>query len=100
RGDLTKVGVTAFVDEDEPPIDVLEIPPEVERQQIDRLRLVRAGRDDGAARAALQRLTETARTDENLVLPLVDCARASCTEGEVVGALREVFGDYTETPRF
>ncbi|HEX6330585.1 MAG TPA: methylmalonyl-CoA mutase family protein [Actinomycetota bacterium] len=100
RGDLTKVGVTAFVEEAESPIDVLEIPPEVERQQVERIRRVRASRDDGAARAALRRLIEAAGTDENLVEPLVACARALCTEGEIVGALREVFGDYTETPRF
>jgi len=35
-----------------------------------------------------------------LVEPLVDCARALCTEGEIVDALRTVFGSYTETPRF
>ncbi len=40
------------------------------------------------------------RTDANLVEPLVDCARALCTEGEIVEALRTVFGSYTETPRF
>jgi methylmalonyl-CoA mutase N-terminal domain/subunit len=32
--------------------------------------------------------------------PLIDCARAMCTEGEIVGALRSVFGEYRETPRF
>jgi methylmalonyl-CoA mutase N-terminal domain/subunit len=31
---------------------------------------------------------------------LIECARAYCTEGEIVGALREVFGEYVETPRF
>ena len=35
-----------------------------------------------------------------LVEPLVDCARALCTEGEIIDALRAVFGSYTETPRF
>jgi methylmalonyl-CoA mutase N-terminal domain/subunit len=100
RGDLTKVGVTAFVEESEPPIDVLEIPPEVELEQIERVRRVRAERDEGAARTALDRLGAAAATDENLVDPLVECARVDCTEGEIVGALREVFGSYTETPRF
>jgi methylmalonyl-CoA mutase N-terminal domain/subunit len=31
---------------------------------------------------------------------LIDCARARCTEGEIVAALAQVFGDYLETPRF
>jgi methylmalonyl-CoA mutase N-terminal domain/subunit len=43
---------------------------------------------------------ELARTDANLIEPLVDCARALCTEGEIVDALRGVFGTYTEVPRF
>lgn len=45
-------------------------------------------------------MVETARSDENLVPPLVECARAACTQGEIVEALRGVFGGYTETPRF
>jgi methylmalonyl-CoA mutase N-terminal domain/subunit len=100
RGDLVKVGMNRFVEEGEPPIEVLEISPEAERSQIERTRAVRARRDEGAARGALDRLAELATTEANLVEPLVDCARASCTEGEIVAALRDVFGDYTETPRF
>jgi methylmalonyl-CoA mutase, N-terminal domain len=100
RGDLVKVGVTRYVEEGEEPIDVLEIPPEVEVQQIERVRAVRGERDSGAASSALDRLTELAATDANLVEPLVDCARAMCTEGEIVTALRTVFGEYLETPRF
>ena len=61
---------------------------------------MRSDRDGPEAEAALARLGAAARTDENLIEPLVDCARAYCTEGEIVGTLREVFGGYTETPRF
>jgi methylmalonyl-CoA mutase N-terminal domain/subunit len=100
RGDLVKVGVTRFVEEGEEPIDVLEIPPEVETKQIERVRAVRAARDAAGATAALDRLTGLAATDANLVEPLVDCARAMCTQGEIVAALRPVFGEYLETPRF
>ena len=100
RGDLVKVGVTDFVESDESPIEILEILPEVERAQIERLRTIRAGRDGAAAERALNRLTELASTDANLVEPLVDCARALCSQGEIVEALRGVFGSYTETPRF
>jgi methylmalonyl-CoA mutase N-terminal domain/subunit len=50
--------------------------------------------------AALDRLSAAARTDENLIPLLVDCARAYATEGEIVGALRAVFGEYTEQPQF
>ena len=100
RGDLIKVGVTDFVEPDQP-IDTLEIPPEIERAQIDRVTELRSRRDGDAAAAALRRLRDLAATeDSNLVEPLVDCARALCTEGEVVETLKGVFGEYTETPRF
>jgi methylmalonyl-CoA mutase N-terminal domain/subunit len=100
RGDLVKVGVTDFVESDELPVEILEIGPEVERTQIERIRAIRERRDGAAAEQALRRLTELATTDANLVEPLVDCARALCTQGEIVEALRGVFGSYTETPRF
>ncbi|HXJ62861.1 MAG TPA: methylmalonyl-CoA mutase family protein, partial [Actinomycetota bacterium] len=101
KGRLVKVGVNEFVNPGDQPIETLVIGPETERRQIDDVRRMRSERDDEAAATALGALKAAAATeDENLVPPLVDCARASCTEGEIVGALREVFGSYTETPRF
>jgi methylmalonyl-CoA mutase, N-terminal domain len=100
QGELVRVGVNRFVEEDEEPIETLRIGPEIEREQVERIRRTRGDREEAAARASLARLTELARTDENLMLPIVECARARCTEGEIVGALRDVFGEYVETPRF
>jgi methylmalonyl-CoA mutase N-terminal domain/subunit len=101
KGRLVRVGVNEFVDPDEPPLDVLKIGPEIEEQQIDAVQRMRSGRDDEAARKALDRLEDAARDDsENLMPPLIDCARAYCTEGEITDALRHVFGEYVETPRF
>ena len=97
---LVKVGVNRFVEAEEAPIEILRIGPQTEREQVERVRATRGDRDEAAATSSLARLTQLARTEENLILPLVDCARARCTEGEIVGALREVFGDYVETPRF
>ena len=97
EGDPVKVGAMwDFVESDELPIEILEIGPEVERAQVDRLRAIRDGRDGAAAKRALRRLIELAETDANLVEPLIDRARALCTEGEIVEALRGVFGP---TPR-
>ena len=90
-----------FVDPTQPPIDTLVIGPEAEEQQIGAIRKLRSSRDESTAARALERLKRAAGTDdENLLPPLVDCARAYCTEGEIVDALRQVFGEYTETPRF
>ena len=45
-------------------------------------------------------LREAAAADRNLMEPLLDCARAHATEGEIVESLQRVFGTYTETPVF
>jgi len=100
RGDLVKIGVTDFVEAGEQPIEILEISGGIEVEQIERVRVVRERRDSASAEQALARLAELAATDSNLVEPLVDCARAMCTEGEIIETLRGVFGSYTETPRF
>jgi methylmalonyl-CoA mutase cobalamin-binding domain/chain len=101
KGRLVKVGVNEFVNPLDQPIETLIIGPETEVRQIDAVRKMRSGRDGEAVERALADLRSAAATeDQNLVPPLVECARAYCTEGEIVGALREVFGSYTETPRF
>jgi methylmalonyl-CoA mutase N-terminal domain/subunit len=99
-GSLVKVGVNRYAEEDSPPVDILVIPPEVEERQVAGVRRLRERRDSAAASRALEALVEAAGTEANLMEPLIDCARAWCTEGEIVGALRSVFGEYRETPRF
>ncbi|HZB03219.1 MAG TPA: methylmalonyl-CoA mutase family protein [Actinomycetota bacterium] len=98
---LIRVGVNEFVDPNDRPIDVLKIGPEIERNQIDAVRRMRAGRDQAKVESALKSLADVAADEsENLIPPMIDCARVYCTEGEITDALRSVFGEYTETPRF
>ena len=66
----------------------------------ERLERVRAKRDDSAVAASLAALREAAAGDENLMPHLIEVARVSASEGEIVGALQEVFGKYRETPVF
>ena len=101
KGRLVRVGVNEFVDPHEQPIDILMIRPEIEERQIEAVQRMRRGRDEDAVQEALDLLRAVAKDeDENLMPPMIDCARRYCTEGEIVGALREVFGEYVETPRF
>jgi methylmalonyl-CoA mutase N-terminal domain/subunit len=101
KGRLVRVGVNEFVNPDEPPLDILKIGPEIEEQQIDSVQRMRKSRDDEIVKKTLGRLQDAARDEsENLMPPLIDCARAYCTEGEITDALRQVFGEYLETPRF
>jgi methylmalonyl-CoA mutase N-terminal domain/subunit len=99
-GDRIVVGVNRYQQHDEAGLEILRITPELERKQIGRVQAVRARRQREAAESALAELREAAAGDRNLMEPLLDCARAHCTEGEIVESLQRVFGTYTETPVF
>jgi methylmalonyl-CoA mutase, N-terminal domain len=94
------VGVNDFRLEGEEGIPILRIDPDLERKQVGRLQAVRARRDSQAVESALVQLAEVAAGDGNLMEPLITCARAHVSEGEIVEALQRVFGSYTETPVF
>jgi methylmalonyl-CoA mutase, N-terminal domain len=101
RGERVIVGVNRYQQEAGPDeLSILRIPPELERKQIGRVQAVRSSRDGEAVEAALAELREAAAADRNLMEPLLDCARAHATEGEIVESLQRVFGTYTETPVF
>jgi methylmalonyl-CoA mutase N-terminal domain/subunit len=100
-GERIVVGVNSFVAADEEPIPTLRVDPALERKQLGRLQAARAGRDGAAVERALAALRDdAAHADRNLMDPLLACARAHASEGEIVQSLQQVFGDYTETPVF
>jgi methylmalonyl-CoA mutase N-terminal domain/subunit len=99
-GERIVVGVNGYRVEDEQPLEILRIDAALERKQIGRVQAVRASRDSEAVERALDALRAAAATDANLMQPLIDCARAHCSEGEIVESLQRVFGTYTESPVF
>jgi methylmalonyl-CoA mutase, N-terminal domain len=94
------VGVNAYQQDDEEPIEILRIDPALERKQIGRLAAVRARRDGRAVEDSLASLRAAALIGANLMPPLIECARANAAEGEIVQALQQVWGSYTEVPVF
>jgi methylmalonyl-CoA mutase, N-terminal domain len=94
------VGVNDFVQEDEEVTPILRIDPALERKQVGRLQATRARRDGGAVELALAELKRAAATEENLMPAILEAARARVTEGEMISAMQEVFGTYTESPVF
>ncbi|MEX2108659.1 MAG: methylmalonyl-CoA mutase family protein [Solirubrobacterales bacterium] len=94
------VGVNDFTQEDEEETPILRIDPALERKQTDRLAATRARRDSAAVEAALAELKRAAATEENLMPPIIEAARARATEGEMIAAMQDVFGTYTESPVF
>ena len=100
KGEKKIVGVNTHTDTVAEPLEILRISPEVEREQVATLARRRAQRDARAVDAALSALVAAARTDENLVPPMLDAARAEATLGEICDALRAEWGSYTEIPSF
>jgi methylmalonyl-CoA mutase N-terminal domain/subunit len=100
KGEKVIVGVNKYVTDDDHPLEILRIPAEVERAKREQLAKRRAARDQATVDAALDDLRRAATTSENLIPLLVAAARAEATEGEMVAALKQVWGDYTEPPQF
>jgi methylmalonyl-CoA mutase N-terminal domain/subunit len=99
-GQRKVVGVNAYTQDGDDEIPTLRIDPELERKQVGRVEAVKSGRDAAAVEASLTELKAAAATDRNLMPLFCDCARARATEGEMVDALQEVFGTYSEQPVF
>lgn len=90
------VGVNRFTAETAPSIDVFRIDPEVERQQIERVRAVRASRSESEWRAALSAVETTAAGSGNLVPAIIAAVEKHATLGEIADTLRRAFGEYTD----
>jgi len=88
------VGVNVFESEEEQPLELLRVGPEIEPAQRARVAGLREKREDGKVRRVLDDLRAAARGDENLMPVLVEGAHAYATLGELIGVLREVFGEY------
>jgi methylmalonyl-CoA mutase N-terminal domain/subunit len=100
KGEKKIVGVNCHTATVEQPLEILRISHEMEREQRQVLGERRSRRDDAAVRAALARMVEAARGEENLVPPMLAAVRVEATLGEICGALRDEWGAYAEPPRF
>jgi methylmalonyl-CoA mutase N-terminal domain/subunit len=88
------VGVNAFQEADEKPLETLVIDEKVEREQVEGLRRIKARRDPEAVKRCLSEVRRLAQTHQNLMPVLLEGAKARCTVGEIMKALADVFGRY------
>jgi methylmalonyl-CoA mutase N-terminal domain/subunit len=93
-GERVIIGVNRYVDDGGVEPEVFPIDPALQRQQIERLRRLRAERDDARVTAALEDVRAAARGTQNLLHPMRAALQSHATLGEVSDALREVFGVY------
>ena len=98
RRDKVIVGVNEFVQLDDPPIETLYIDESASRTQLEKLDHLRRTRDSDCVNRALDALRAGAQGTANLMPLILDTVRAYATLGEMCDALREVWGEYEETP--
>ena len=98
RKEKIMVGVNAFVQQDDPPIEILYIDESTADTQLAKLEVLKKTRNQDAVARALDSLRAAARTTENLMPRIIDAVRAYATVGEMCDALRDVWGEYEEVP--
>jgi methylmalonyl-CoA mutase N-terminal domain/subunit len=96
-GEFIWVGVNAY--QEDVPLEVPKfyVDPKIEEEQKEFLRKVKESRDNESVRLALQRLIEAAKENKNLVPYVLDTVKTYATEGEIMDALKKVYGTYKET---
>jgi len=96
RGDSVVVGVNRYASDERPAMEVFSLDPDVERQQVARVRALRAERDQSAWRSALDAVEAAARGRDNLVPRIIAAVEARATVGEIADTMRAVFGEFRE----
>jgi methylmalonyl-CoA mutase N-terminal domain/subunit len=96
RGDAVVVGVNRFKQDEKEPVGMFRLDPELEMQQVARLRELRASRSAAVVQERLHSLEQAARGSDNLMPRILACAEAYATVGEISDRLRGVFGEYHE----
>ncbi|NUL82547.1 MAG: methylmalonyl-CoA mutase [Armatimonadetes bacterium] len=97
KGEFKIVGVNDYTVAEEPiPFRVLKIGRDAHDKQVAALKELRRKRDDRATMLALKGVTEAARKDMNMVPPILEAVKALATLGEIVNAMKEVYGEWRE----
>ena len=96
-GEEVVVGMNAYTDGGDVGIPLLKVDMEGERRQLQRLDEVRRNRDNRQVASTLQELEAASGRSENLMPPIIEAVRAYATLGEIMGVLRNRFGEYVPT---
>jgi methylmalonyl-CoA mutase, N-terminal domain len=92
------VNVNIYEPQDEQDMELHRIDPEVSEGQVERLKALKERRDNNRVEQCLEELKEVARGEGNTMYPILEAVRAYATVQEISDALKDVFGDYRETP--
>jgi methylmalonyl-CoA mutase N-terminal domain/subunit len=93
-GERVYVGINKYTMEEPPPTGLLRIDMSVGEEKAKELKKFRAERDQAKWKAALDKLREVSKTDENVMPYVIEAVRAKATVGEVCDVWRDVYGQY------
>ncbi len=95
------MGVNCYrIDEEEPEVAMHPYDEAEARAQVEKLRSIRAERDNTRVRAALHRVRQAAQANENTMPAITEAVKAYATVGEINGVLMDVYGQFQEPIRF
>jgi len=100
KGEKKVVGVNTLTSGLDAPLEILRVSHDVETVQVSELSIRKTKRDEDEVQARLAELVEVAGGEGNTIEPMMAAIRAEATLGEVCGVLRDLWGSYTEPPRF
>jgi len=100
QGERVMVGVNKYATDHAANVPVLRIDETVQKKQMEGLRAVKAARDAARAKAALDAVRAASTSGKNLMPPIIDAAKAYCTQQEICDVLRETMGTYTDPAEF
>ena len=90
------VGVNRFTAVEKPSLTITKVLPEVRKRQMERLKKLRAKRNQSRVKKALEQLRQTAHTDQSLLPNILAAVRVYATVGEICDIFREECGTYRE----
>jgi len=94
KNDVIVVGLNKFTMEEKLPEELLKLNPEVEKIQIEKLKKLKARRDNAKVKDILEKIKDAARSDKNLMPLIIEAVKSYATLGEISDSLRKVFGEY------
>lgn len=99
-GSRIQVGVNKFITDEAAILQPLRISEQIEIEQKERLQKLKESRNNSLVKESLNKLEECSLGSENLILPILDCVKNRATLGEIIGTLKNNFGEYKAPDMF
>jgi methylmalonyl-CoA mutase N-terminal domain/subunit len=94
------VGLNEYIEDGEEPIELREPDPAFEARKIAGLKVFKSGRDPNRVSARIEQIREVAQGEEEFMPLLIEAVKDGLTLGEIIGMMRDVFGEYREEAIF